>query len=417
MSYKWPVVKSRPQDCSPVVFPSILEEKEGKVIGKSERSTLAAKGKQVTCSFRHRKFPDGDYRSGGPFYSARNAPRTPTMNVKLDTTNNFGVRRLYNGPIVQRLNFGDGYIKSPSVTASQEDSHLDRYGSEAISIINPLNPNAQTGIALGELFLDKRISLPGIATWKRRTEVCMAAGEEFLSAQFGWLPLIKDIKDTFQSIRDGHTIMENYHSQDGHEVHREFEFEPIESDNVVQVSAANRCEYSTVASVSSFNGVFAEQSRRDQQKIRRWFSGTFVHYPNKAYDSLLGRRIAEKDGEINKLFGLNLTPELIWNLAPWSWALDWFSNIGSVVSNFTAFELHGLVMKYGFIMEETSGKETLFMPSTGLIKVEGPPPPIWNDYSIKRRKEANPFGFGISWDGLSPLQLAITAALGITRFR
>jgi ABC-type polysaccharide/polyol phosphate export permease len=33
----------------------------------------------------------------------------------------------------------------------------------------------------------------------------------------------------------------------------------------------------------------------------------------------------------------------------------------------------------------------------------------------KQRYRANPFGFGITWDGLSPLQLAIAAALGITR--
>jgi hypothetical protein len=33
----------------------------------------------------------------------------------------------------------------------------------------------------------------------------------------------------------------------------------------------------------------------------------------------------------------------------------------------------------------------------------------------KRRTEANPFGFGVSWKGLSPFQLSIAAALGISR--
>jgi len=33
----------------------------------------------------------------------------------------------------------------------------------------------------------------------------------------------------------------------------------------------------------------------------------------------------------------------------------------------------------------------------------------------KSRFPANPFGFGVGWEGLSPTQLAITAALGITR--
>lgn len=421
MSYKWPIVKSRDQSCSPVVFSQIESKPSGSgpsvpwepfqpdITGPGR--ILAAKGKQVTCSFRHRKFPDGDYHSGGPFYTARNHPRTPTKGIKIQSST-----RKYYGPVVQPLNFGSGYVP-PSVDKSNDDSHLDKYGAEAIAIVDPTNPNAEVGVALGEIFLDKRISLPGIQSWKRRTEVAKAAGSEYLSAQFGWLPLVEEIKNTIQSVQDGHTIMENYHSLDGQEVHREFEFEPIEKESISVVNSGTRCLYSSSTSVSAFNGTPVPQTRRTTSTTRRWFSGTFMHYPNKVYDGLLGKRIADKRGDIDKLFGITLTPETLWELAPWSWAIDWFSNIGDVISNFTAFEINGLVMKYGFIMEEISGRETLFMPATGLSGVTGAPPDVWNEYSVKRRKEANPFGFGIGWEGLSPTQLAITAALGITRLR
>jgi len=33
----------------------------------------------------------------------------------------------------------------------------------------------------------------------------------------------------------------------------------------------------------------------------------------------------------------------------------------------------------------------------------------------KQRVRANPFGFGITWEGLSPFQLSIAAALGISK--
>lgn len=411
MSYKWPVVKSRDTSCTPVshgaVYTGDAKDNWTVIVGPS---TTAAKGRQLTCSFRHRKFPDGDYHSGGPFYTARTAPRTPTRNVKIEKS----FKRI-NGPIVQPLNFGNGYAL-PTLSDSEKDSHLDKYGSEAISIVDPLNPNANLGVTLGEFFLDRRISLPLVQSWKRRTELARAAGSEFLAAQFGWLPLVDEVKNTLQSVKDGHTIMESYHSLDGHEVHREFEFEPIET-NAWEPLGNKRCVYSTNSNIPEFHASPVPQTRKTTQKIRRWFSGTFVHYPNKAYDGLLGKRIAQKGGEIDKLFGLTLTPDVMWELAPWSWAIDWFSNAGSVLSNVTSFELHGLIMKYGFIMEEISGSETLFMPSTGLYSVSGPPPNVWNDYSKKRRKEANPFGFGIGWEGLSPTQLAITAALGITRLR
>lgn len=416
MSYKWPIVKERLSDARPVVFPPIEggldAPKVWEVVIPS--SQYGAKGKQFTCSFRHRKFPDGDYHSGGPFFTARNVPRIPTMNVKLWTHT---PERKYSGPIVQPLNFGDGY-KVPSLAMSQEDSHLDKWGATAIHIVDPLNPNAETGVALGEILLDRRISLPVIQSWKRRTEKAKAAGSEYLAAQFGWLPLVEEIKNTIQSIEQGQTIMENYHSLDGHEVHREFEFEPIETDDSIVVNPSTRCRYSSTSNVSDFNAIRpAVQSRRTTKTIRRWFSGTFTHYPNKAYDSMLGKRIASKRGEIDKLYGLTLTPDVLWELAPWSWAIDWFSNIGDVINNFTSFELNGLVMKYGFIMEEESFKETCFMSSTGITGYDRPPPNIWNEGTRKRRKEANPFGFGVGWEGLSPTQLAITAALGITRLR
>jgi hypothetical protein len=74
-------------------------------------------------------------------------------------------------------------------------------------------------------------------------------------------------------------------------------------------------------------------------------------------------------------------------------------------------------MQYGYIMEETSIVDTYSMPATGLLGVTGTVPPVTYEYVVKRRREANPFGFGIGWEGLSPTQLAITAALGITRLR
>jgi hypothetical protein len=42
-------------------------------------------------------------------------------------------------------------------------------------------------------------------------------------------------------------------------------------------------------------------------------------------------------------------------------------------------------------------------------------PPLRLVTETKKRVPASPFGFGITWDGLSPLQVSILGALGITR--
>jgi hypothetical protein len=95
--------------------------------------------------------------------------------------------------------------------------------------------------------------------------------------------------------------------------------------------------------------------------------------------------------------------------------VDWFSNAGDVINNAQAFALGGLVMPYGYIMEETTIVELYEQDHTGLTGVHGPSPTTMCESTIKRRRPANPFGFGVGWQGLTPTQLAISAALGITR--
>ena len=370
--------------------------------------TIVRKGRQKTVSEGHYK-SNGRYNSGGPFFTTRISSNKATRDVYLKSTIAAGPLR-YRGPVTIPIsNIGySGFASLPS----SEDSYLDPIGAEAISIIDPTNSNAQTGVALGEFVVDRKLSLPGIQSWKKRTEVVRAAGSEYLSAQFGWLPLISDMKNTAQSVKDGNKIMENYRSASGTLVHREFAFDDIVSESSEVFSTGSRCTYGSV-NVTSFNGTPADITKKRKTVIKRWFSGSFTY--DAAHDSV--QRCIEFSPEADKLFGLTLTPDVIWELTPWSWAIDWFSNVGNVISNATSLGLAGLVMKYGYIMEETSIVDTYSMPSTGLKGVDGPPPDVVVKSTTKRRREANPFGFGVSWDGLSPTQLAITAALGITRLR
>jgi len=118
--------------------------------------------------------------------------------------------------------------------------------------------------------------------------------------------------------------------------------------------------------------------------------------------------------EAKKLLGLSLTPETLWNIAPWSWAVDWFSNTGDVISNLSDWASDGLVMHYGYMMEKTIVKDTYNITPSG-IQAFPSVPNLTLVTETKQRIRANPFGFGLSFDGLSTIQKAILAALGISR--
>lgn len=373
-------------------------------------STHNYKGRQKTVSSGHHKNRSGKYDSGGPFFTNRIDPGFTPRSVSLLAKGSSGWRK-YDGPITMRIP-DTGY--SGFTPPSEDDLYLDKVGAEAISIVDPTNPNASTGVALGEILHDRRLSLPFISAWRRRTEVAQAAGSEYLAAQFGWLPLLSDVKNTAQSIRDGNTILQNYRAASGTLVHREFAFDDIVTESESVINAGTRCNYSASSNVVAFNGSPVPLTQRSVTTKKRWFSGSFTYAANQA--SPLGKCLGV-GSEIDKLFGLTLTPDVLWELTPWSWAIDWFSNAGNVLSNVTSFGLAGLVMKYGYIMEETSTVNTYSMPATGLAGVTGTPPDAIVTNVTKRRRQADPFGFGVGWEGLSPTQLAITAALGITRLR
>lgn len=369
------------------------------------------KGTQYTESYGNKKDPrNGKYYSGGPFFTYRIEPAFKPRSVKIEGTKSGEVFK-YTGPIVLPFD-SSGY--SGMAAPPRDDSYLDKVGTTAIAIVDPTNSNTQLGVALGELFTERAISLPAISTWRKRTGTVRDAGSEYLAAQFGWMPLVREVRSTAQTVRDGNKVLENYQAASGTLVHREFAFDDIVSESETLVSPATRCVYSSSTNIPAFNASPVPLVKKRRTVTSRWFSGSFT-YAN-ADASTIGKCLG-LGTEADKLFGLTLTPDVLWELAPWSWALDWFSNTGDVIHNATSFGLAGLVMEYGYVMEETTTTDTYSMPATGLSGVSGPPPDAVVTSVTKRRREANPFGFGLTWEGLSPTQLAITAALGITHLR
>jgi len=70
-----------------------------------------------------------------------------------------------------------------------------------------------------------------------------------------------------------------------------------------------------------------------------------------------------------------------------------------------------MVMRYGYMMESTIVKDTYNSVDSKKLQTS----PISLVLETKQRVKANPFGFGVSWDGLSPFQYSIAGALGLSR--
>jgi hypothetical protein len=138
----------------------------------------------------------------------------------------------------------------------------------------------------------------------------------------------------------------------------------------------------------------------------------------------LGSKFKRFEQEANYLLGTRLTPEVVWNLAPWSWAADWFGNTGDILRNISYLGADGLVMQYGYIMHHEQAQSHMWANTSGWTGFNGLGQ-ITNPYlsslwrtdksDMKIRRSATPYGFGVDTSSLSTKQWAILAALGISK--
>jgi hypothetical protein len=261
---------------------------------------------------------------------------------------------------------------------------------------------------------DRLPSIPFLKDLERRASLAFKAGDEFLNVVFGWEPLVADIKDTAKALTHARTVIKQFERDAGKQVRRRFVFPTEYSVETIQVASYAEPWYGPTSSGPASTSIGGGPLMRTRETTKEiWFSGAFTYHMPKGYFSL---GAGDVQGKLDKLLGLDLTPSLVWELAPWSWAVDWVTNIGDGISNLSAWTQFGQVLRYGYIMETTSVRDTYtLVPSGGDKSSIAVVAPVVLESIVKKRLKANPYGFGVTWEGLNPIQLAILGALGITK--
>lgn len=372
----------------------------------------------------------GKRNSGGPFHVTHTGPYYELGHVdKVLGGNNSEF--IYSGPVcgpfVKNAGIGEHY---DGTVADMDENSMNADGATAISLVSPTNPSANLSTALAESFREGVPTLPGIQSWRARTDRLRSVGSEYLNYQFGWNPLKSEVHSVVDTARHHRDLMQNYRHNEGRDIHRRFDFSPEITSWELEIEPgfATQPLGSTYLAVVSGNPSSGERVVIVKHERKRWFEGCFTYGGLSGTDSF--RKSLGFGSEADAIFGLNLTPDVLWNLTPWSWAVDWFTNAGDVIHNVSSFATAGLVMRYGYMMEETSYtyytryganlfKHVTNSPSVSVLAKTSAQRMGGGSCGIqtirKSRCPANPFGFGVAWEGLSPTQLAITAALGITR--
>ena len=290
---------------------------------------------------------------------------------------------------------------------------LESLGATAIARTLPTNPLSGLGQFLGELRQLPKI--PDVVNWKVRAQNFKNAkwssnarqgSSEYLNYVFGWLPFVKDVKDGVKAVNNADKTMAQYQRDSGRNIRRKYKF-PDETKVVVTQMGNGYGEPALDTYLYSGPG---KLSKTVTTTRKVWFRGCYTYYLPK--EGTFGN----VEAHANKLFGLRLTPHLLWQLAPWSWALDWITNFGDVVKNMSAFANDGLVLRYGYMME-TSTVKTEYALNGLTLYGQGPINLVQSfTTTVKRRIKATPYGFGFDPGTFTARQWSIIAALGISKF-
>jgi len=295
-------------------------------------------------------------------------------------------------------------------------NQIDIDGTRLMSMCLPTKPEAQLAQFLGEL-RERLPQVPGQLLAQAKS--AKSLGGEYLNVEFGIKPFRSDLQKFARSVLDAASIVRQFQRDAGRVVRRGAELSG--SSHYERVGSQDNGDLNMPIfwNLQPYSWFYANRPPcviEDSFHSETWFTGAFQYYLNDAHHFL--GRLGNWERLANRLLGTDLTASVIWELTPWSWLVDWHSDIGTFFSNVDAFSEDKLVLRYGYVMHKQSA--TRIESVTGLIRQPGvtyAPTSVvtYKSASRKRRTRATPYGFGVDAQNLSPVRLAILAALGLTK--
>lgn len=367
--------------------------------------------------------PGPPYKTGGPFnkWDIEDGGLTVMNSSTYEQIKNVWYRYRYQGGFVCNESpesiFPDlashDYMNDLSVL---EMGDVEGFGAEAWNKFKPGQPTSDLAVFLAELKETPRMLMTsafafnnvykalrsGAQTGKKMSKT---AADNYLNTQFGWLPFLGDLRRFYETCKDLDKLINQLKRDQGQWVKRAGTVG--RSEETIRDDGYNATKhYPYLGSLwSSYPHGSSRVTVKKFQDV--WFAGRF-RYVIPTFDGSTSRW-----QQAAYLYGLRVSPSVVWNLTPWSWLVDWFSNAGDVIANWETSDT--IAAKYAYVMGTTKLEGTV---NSMYNLITGPINATWKyKWTRKSRVPASPFGFGLSPDAFTGRQWSILSALGITRLR
>jgi len=316
-----------------------------------------------------------------------------------------------NGDEPNQLQY-KGQLSARGVSPVQLEPFYDlaNYGPAAFAGMRPTRPRFSGMEALQGL---QSLSVPlheKVKEFKHNVHSLKGIGNNYLALQFDYGNLISDVIGFVKETHDIGKQIKQLIRDNGQLVKRR-----------IELAADSNTTTSSEHNYSAFNQTFVSQAYVDVPLIeetllyekRIWASASFrYHLPDLPQFPLVADLGAT-------LYGIKANFSNIWKVIPWSWLVDWYANVGPVLSNMQDTLDFRLVAERFYLMGEQ--KLTQTRKASGTFVQLNTKNPISvaasavTTYHVKQRLPGNPFGLGSNPEPLDNFQLAIMGSLGLSK--
>jgi len=321
---------------------------------------------------------------------------------------------LWRGPLVPAQALTDPYSNSTFDVGTYDVTK----GVHALRQTVPTKSAANISQMLLELLVDlPKLPFKELGRSHDFKSFARNSGGEYLNQVFAWSPLVADVLKICKAIVRTNDILQQYVRDSGRHVRRSFDY-PLVKGNIQSLVFENSGLTYPIFDRRTSWYKQPEDSKgtlllHTEYTERYWFRGAWMYFADEG--NTFASKMAQWAQLADKLLGIKLDLETLWEIAPWSWLSDWFVNIGDVIGVNNALANDNLVLLYGYLMRE---KHIVRRATLEGIKFSlATPGPIRHEIHrvSKERIRSTPYGFGVSASSLTEGQWSILGALGLTK--
>lgn len=395
------------------------------VLGSYTYVSYSLAGTNISIS--HKPDRAGVYRSGGPWTMYK---RTDSRDTDYLVVYRPGATyRAYEGGFRASAT----YTPSFSWSETEETLHNDIFyqGALAISHLRPDMPDFTACLSLAEL----RETLAPLKArgkefllhylkfrrnrWKKYPVNSKALANDWVALNFGWIPFVNDVISFFEAYANRDKRYQQLMRDNGRWVRRERFLLIAKSNSITQdiVHTGKSYNPNVVPTLVTqcYGGGTARSTQTTSSSSNAWCVGKakYLLPPAKKGPGYGYRKMI-----IRKQLGGQITPDQLWNIVPWSWLFDYFTDIGQFLTAVAPGVADKVWFDYAYVMQtkerETEWSHTQFVRDQNNTSSSRKVTVIASrQYVSKCRAVASPFGFGLDTPSLK--QSSILGALGYSR--